>query len=399
MVIAITRGSVTASADGARSEGKKTTSPGSGSALIARSTAARAATQQSLALQQSSAVVSIPQSLPSVGGWLLIDSDNMAWFANPSLTSFLPIGVKFPTNAAQFGNNGTMECNWNGKNWFFFDNEDWGFYRGNESATSWTLIQNIPLFVFHPTIAFTSDPNVIYICGQFIGLYKSTDGGLTFTQRTSAQYRVSGLLVFDPLGDLIVSEGRLIVSSPYSAGSIYTSDDDGVTWVQRTTSSNSLNANTLVKIGTTLYSGGSRGFLKSSNNGTSWSSFTVTPESSIVQDLKYTGSTYVAVVIRTIGGNQASGVGGPQWSPDIENVGVTPGVATDGTMLRGSFNTFRRQLRYDGSMFSFYDRNNGKCFKSSDGKVWSPVVHPDMALGKKFWIGFPSVADPNRNLA
>lgn len=396
-ITAIVRAGVTTSADKAQAPNKQSTAASAGSRLISGSSVGSALANHLTSIRINT---SIPAPiLLSTGYWLLIDSDNMAWTTDDAFTSFRSVGVKFPTNAAQFGNNGTMECNWNGTYWFFFDNEGWGFYRSDASLSQWTLISEITQFAFHTTVAFTSNPLEVYISGQFIGMWKSSNGGLTFTQKTGANVRVNSRLVFDPLGDLLWSNGRLIASSPYSAGSIYTSDDDGATWVERTTASSSLNANTLVKIGSTIYSGRANGFYKSTDNGTSWSSFTAfTPGTSIVQDLKFTGSQYVATVIRTSGGNQIAGVGGPHWSPDIETTPLTVATTTDASNMVGSFNTFRRQIRYNGNVFAFYDRTNGKMYKSADGKIWSPVLHPNAGAGKKFWMGFPKVTDPNKNL-
>lgn len=318
-------------------------------------------------------------------GWLFIDSDNMAWTTDASLTSFTSVGVKFPTTAASYGGGGTMECVWTGTQWLFFDNNARGFWR-SETLNAWTQL-SVPIPTSPSiTIVPTESPSVFYVSGRDIGLWKTTDGGVTFAQKSLANASASGKGVFDYYGDTLWSGGRLIHSSPWT-NSIFTSDDDGATWTLRDSASGVGNFE-LVKIGTTIYSGGRVTIRQSTNNGTTWTATTSTA-STYNQGLRYTGSIWVTVGV-------AGGIRGPMWTSSLTGTPFVAGTTTSGSMY--GFDSHKRHIHYNGTAFVYWDRTSSTCFRSMDGKVWSPLLHPNAAAGKKFFVGFPKIADPNKNL-
>ena len=322
-------------------------------------------------------------------GWLFIDSDNMAWTTDASMSSFTSVGVKFPTTLVSYGSSGTLECVWTGTQWIFFDNTTGGggFWR-SETLNAWTQL-SVPAIAVTPAIVLTDSPSVFYISGRNIGLWKTTDGGVTFAQKTLANVVVSGREVFEFFTDTLYSEGRLIHTGPRSplGASTFTSDDDGATWTLRDAFVGVGNFE-LVKIGTTIYSGGRGTIRQSTDNGTTWTATTSTA-STYNQGLRYTGSIWVTVGV-------AGGIRGPMWTSSLTGTPFVAGTTTSGTMY--GFDSFKRQIHYNGTAFVYWDRNNSTCFRSTDGKVWSPLLHPNAAAGKKFFVGFPKIADPNKNL-
>ena len=321
-------------------------------------------------------------------GWLFIDSDNMAWTTDASLTSFTSVGVKFPqVGSYGFSDLRTMECVWTGTQWVFFNNNipTSGVWRSSNLLT-WT---NIGFQTTSGSVAIvpTESPSVFYVSGSGIGLWKTTDGGVTFAQKSLANASAGGKTVFGYYMDTLWSGGRLIHSSPLQQGSIFTSDDDGATWTLRDSIGVTGNFE-LVKVGTTIYSGGRGTIRQSTNNGTTWTA-TTSGASTYNQGLRYTGSIWVTVGV-------AGGIRGPMWTSSLTGTPFVAGTTTSGSMY--GFDSFARQIHYNGTAFVYWDRNSSTCFRSMDGKVWSPLHHPNVAMGKRFIVGFPKIADPNKNL-
>ncbi len=84
-------------------------------------------------------------------------------------------------------------------------------YRTNDGGTTWSLQTTTPFSdLFNDVIgADTVDPNTVYITG--VNLYRSTDGGMNFTQLTGTH-----------------ADNHAFANDPVNAGVIYSGDDGGI---------------------------------------------------------------------------------------------------------------------------------------------------------------------------
>jgi hypothetical protein len=113
------------------------------------------------------------------------------------------------------------------------------------TSSSWTLVGPEPISMPGGRLSFgrvsavvmdTADPagNTVYIGGAQGGVWKTTDGGTTWTPLTDNQFSLAiGSLAMDPNNHLIIYAGtgeQNFSDDSYYGGGLLKSGDGGVTW-------------------------------------------------------------------------------------------------------------------------------------------------------------------------
>jgi hypothetical protein len=387
-LLEMTRASVVTTATRA-SPNRKLNSISFDSKFIAGSSATNSTVQHAITVRTTA----IPRSLTATPAgpysWFLFDTDGIAWTTDETFSTFTSTGTVVPTATT-----GTYRhCVWTGTYWYWCAPNADGFYRGSEDLKTWTRVAEFSGNTYNwASVTLGATPSTLYhysnaynVGGKWGTLYKSTDGGLTWTLLRD------GTIDGSVRTDLIFSNGRLIWCAPSvyfsGVGRIQTSDDDGATITTRYDDPGGVRScHTPVKIGSTIVAGWRQGrVITSTDNGSTWTVLGSTVAGQEwLSSIKYTGSVYVA----------ADSTQGPVWSTTLAGP-YTKGTSATGDTLSG-FNWFSHQLSYSGTTLVYYDRTNGAMHTSLDGKVWTRVAHP--VPGKTFTAAFPKVTDPNKNL-
>ncbi|HEV2520950.1 MAG TPA: hypothetical protein VGT24_01105 [Candidatus Acidoferrales bacterium] len=221
------------------------------------------------------------------------------------------------------------------------------------SALATTTVADSTTYVSGRIAGIAADPttaNTIYVAPAGGGVWKTTDGGTTWTPLTDSQSTLSmGAIAVAPSNPSIVyagtGEANNSLDSNYGGG-ILTSTDGGTTWNLHSGPSNAFSRLSTAQIAVDPGSpniayaamaisgnnglGGNTGIWKTTDGGTTWTNTTATITSSfswtaVVVDPNTTGST--ATVYAAVGdfrGNGANGVykstnGGTTWSAVLTN--------------------------------------------------------------------------------
>lgn len=208
-----------------------------------------------------------------------------------------------------------------------------GFFASN---VTWTSIGPTPGFYFSygnissriTTIVYDpQNPNILYLGAAFGGVWKTTDGGLTWTPKTHDEASLSsGALAIDPTNTNIIYYGT--GEATYSAASYYgrgllKSTDGGETWTNYTTGLPSLSyfsrlvirpnhpAELLAALGNRTSLGVSGGLYRSSNGGLSWTQLV----NGRADDVVFTPTGDTAYAIGSGIGYRMSTDGGQTFTP------------------------------------------------------------------------------------
>jgi hypothetical protein len=162
-------------------------------------------------------------------------------------------------------------------NTFYVGSASGGFWKTTNGGTAWTnLTSNLPTLGVSAILINPSTPNTIYLGtgdrdggdAPGMGVYKSTDGGVTFLVSNSGMgNKTVGMMVMHP-----TDPNTLIAAT---SGGIYKSIDAGATWSLK--SSNSANYKDIrFKPGdpTIVYATEGGKFYRSTNTGDSWTQIT-----------------------------------------------------------------------------------------------------------------------------
>jgi photosystem II stability/assembly factor-like uncharacterized protein len=120
-----------------------------------------------------------------------------------------------------------------------------GLYRSDDGGYTWTPLSNAPFgAVSIPSLAIDpDDPDRVY-AGTAIGLYRTEDGGSTWTALGSLDPITARVPVEDPSPELLALEAPIVYEvriDPFdhetlyvasTPGGVYRSDDSGATWIQ-----------------------------------------------------------------------------------------------------------------------------------------------------------------------
>jgi hypothetical protein len=248
-----------------------------------------------------------------------------------------------------------------------------GFYRSNDSGTSWTKVQTTGLNSFSFTNALAVDPSnssIVY-AGQF-GLFKSTDGGSNWTSVNTGGGSSIFSIVFDPSTSSTMYLGTAI--------GVLKSTNSGTTWIPQnnfgvpgTPSVRALAIDPTTPL--TIYAGTfSNGLFKSTNGGGVWTAMNngmggsnPTNVSSIVIDPANPATIYTGHGSSNgTGGINQSTNGGTSWTPltnGVPDAGVTAMVATSSAVYAALNN--RGVIK---------TTNGGSSWTSANAGLWSPFV-------------------------
>jgi photosystem II stability/assembly factor-like uncharacterized protein len=152
-----------------------------------------------------------------------------------------------------------------------------GFWKTADGGLTWTnLSANLPTLGVSAILVHPTNPTTIFLgtgdrdAGDApgMGVYKSTDGGATFTASNSGMGNATvGMMIMHP------SDPNTILAA--TSGGIYKSTDGGTTWTRKSSNTNNYK-DIKFKPGdpTTVYATENGKFYRSTNTGDSWTQVT-----------------------------------------------------------------------------------------------------------------------------
>lgn len=139
-----------------------------------------------------------------------------------------------------------------------------GFMRTNDGGFTWTSIPNAISHSIVQDLEVSLDYSTIWACTYGDGLYRSTDGGASFTPVTSLPTSYPRFITTTPTGGLYVG-------AEFSAVDLYFSGDAGVTWESRYSGpGGGIHAIAVDPIDGDLYGVDNLGVLWSADDGVTW---------------------------------------------------------------------------------------------------------------------------------
>lgn len=157
----------------------------------------------------------------------------------------------------------TAECwaigeNKDGSVMFAGDGQFGKLYRSTNSGDNWELSANLPV------LAFAADSSNNVYCGTFIGLYKSTDDGLTWDTTGLTSIPVNAMLINDT-GGIVCGTGY------YSGGQgVFYSSDTGKTWTSIGLSDKNVMSLAFTSYGSLLAGVNEGGIYETTDMGINW---------------------------------------------------------------------------------------------------------------------------------
>jgi photosystem II stability/assembly factor-like uncharacterized protein/pimeloyl-ACP methyl ester carboxylesterase len=245
----------------------------------------------------------------------------------------------------------------------FISNINDGLYKSSDGGSSWTAIsfgrQGGALSSVTTLRIDPSNPSTVYVIGS-LGFYKTTDGGANWGKLNLSQVGTNSSLLIDP------NATSTLYASGFS-GQVFKSTDGGSSWTSATAipNSSSLLANLTFSPSSTatLYGNSFDGrIFRSSDAGATWSNIGTLPNNffttSFTVDLSNPNVFYVGAKIDNTrpgsGGEYKSTDGGASWqkiNSGLDNLNITTTIISSSGIYLGS---------------------EGGVFKSTDGgSTWS----------------------------
>jgi photosystem II stability/assembly factor-like uncharacterized protein len=265
-----------------------------------------------------------------------------------------------------------------------------GIYRSTNAGTSWTLLTNgLPApaaNVGRPGVAIApTNPSVAYVAyandpGDFMGCYKTTDGGDSWTRTTDGT--LSNLY-----GGFGWYFGNVFVN-PFDENKVYVcgvsmgkTTNGGTSWTTQNTSHADNHAMAFHPTDPNLiFNGNDGGYCRTTNGGTSW--FKETNQDLYISQF-YAGYIDYLNPVVSIGGMQDNG---------------TPRTTTGGLSNWASINGgdgFYAVIDYTNSNYQYAESQNGGIVRTTNN--WSNASNATSGIGsgdRKNW-STPIAIDPN----
>lgn len=218
-----------------------------------------------------------------------------------------------------------------------------GHFRSTNNGQNWTQYTIPGLSPFDGVTDYAYSGNSIYI-STTAGIYKSTDDGISWVNISSS---LSGI-VFNTIGKS--NSGELYAGT--AANGVYFSSNDGQSWEQRNTGLTNLKINSVRISGGTIYAGtNGSGVFKSTDNGISWS---VTAQE--LEPMVYTLCVSSGkVLVGTLSGMYATTNAGSSWLSS--NTGI-------------NLNNINSVISKTGGRL-FASSRSGVFFSSNGGSTWA----------------------------
>lgn len=246
-----------------------------------------------------------------------------------------------------------------------------------------SLVNNvsvIPGFPTHKLIIDPTNPATLYVGVDFIGVFKTTDGGATWNQVYRENTNIEALAI-DP------KNPKNIFLATYPVN-LFKSTDGGVTWIEISAPGDVAMLAVDPGNSSIVYAGTDFGVSKSTDGGTSWILTSLrNPSASnpyIISLLIDPTNTSVLYATAYNGGAFRSADGGTSWNPVFSDIaGHVLSFATD----PGTPNTV-----FAGTERGVYQSTNGGQTSSALTAGWPSPAQPAMALafdaaGKYLYAG------------
>ena len=239
------------------------------------------------------------------------------------------------------------------------------------------------------------DPNIVYIAGAQGGVWKTTDGGMTWTPLTDALSSLaSGDLAMDPFNNNIIYYGtgeQHFSGDSYYGDGLFKTSNAGSTWVKMASTANvgSYIARVMVSPDNSniIYVASDRGFVRTADGGSSWSA-TLTTSWCTDMVVRTDSANIVLAAIYGYGIYKSTNYG-QTWTQ------ITSGLPTSG------FNRINMAISASNPLIVYAAFVNSSTsglyglYRSSDGgNTWSQVSGVPDYLYAQGWYDNCIIIDP-----
>jgi len=247
----------------------------------------------------------------------------------------------------------------------------------NEPWSDGTVSGRISYILPHPT-----DPDIIYIAAAGGGVWKTADGGVNWTPLTDGlPTTYSGALAFDPTNPDIIyyGTGELhYCGDCYPGDGLFKSTDGGATWTKIATTYDVGSYVSRIAIRPdnpdVIFVANNYGLARSTDGGTTWSSvFSTNDVNSVVINPRYPDSMFIGVYQY---GVYVSTDGGDNWT-QITNL-PTSGIGRVEVALYPQNPSYILASFSDASTGGLY----GLYLSTDGGATWSQLPAPDYLLSQ-----------------
>lgn len=322
-----------------------------------------------------------------------------------------------------------------------------GFWYSSDGGQSWdTSTDQLPTLGISSIVVNSVDPDIIYIGtgdrdggdAPGLGVFRSTDGGLTWTQYNNGMGTPT-------VGDMIMHPFDPMQLFAATSNGIFKTTDGGANWTKVSVTDNFEDIAFMPGNTNIMYASADGEFFRSINNGNGWTEINTIPASSrmmigvtpanpdYVYCLLATGSTFLAVYRSTDAGQtfqlradspnlmdwsvDGSGTGGQAWydlciavDPVDEDVVYTGGIniwkSTNGGQDwnsvthwigdagRAAVHADQHALVFSPHNNRFYSGNDGGLHYSDDGGTTWPEISSGLVISQIYRMG-QSASDQN----
>lgn len=241
-----------------------------------------------------------------------------------------------------------------GNNVVFAGGQPTGLFKSVDGGNSWSEVPPESGLTDRFVSSLRYVNGILYVGTATTGLYYSADNGLNFSAP------IQGLFGVNQINAVVQSGTDLYLAS--GASGIYKSGDNGQSWTPVTTGFTSLQVRDMTMFGTTIVAGTDQGILTSSDNGVTWV-------------LRNTGLTTISIFsLGTTGGILYAGTmgggifrsldGGQTWNAINAGITFSPGgtsygFAFSGTTTYAAFDSGVWQSTNNGDSWSLVNNSNG----------------------------------------
>lgn len=254
------------------------------------------------------------------------------------------------------------------------------FFKTTNAGSNWTNNNNAPTEGLNCLAVAPSNPNIIY-AGSFKGVYRSSDGGATWTKTSTINLPdlpAINALAVDPTNPSIVYAG---------SDGLFKTTDGGNNWTASLPFT-SIAFRAIVfdpSTPSTIYAGSSAGLFRSTDNGNTWTGINTlgNPTDRDILSIAIDPTAPSTIYVGTLGnGLFKTSNGGNSWI--VINNGITSGFGTNsGVVDDVVIDPVNTATLYVNVVGTINKSTNG-------GNSWAPLNNINVGIGINAMVATPS---------